>query len=226
MNNMIPRIAEIVGPAGAGKTTLYNALSFKNESIHPDNFPDVRKISAAPFFIWNGLQIYPTLLNLSQPNSRKLTQREFAWLSILYGWPSVLQKELKSDKTIILDQGPVYLLTEISAFGPGFLREQKADFFWQGMFSRWADTLDMIVWLDADDGELLKRIRTRDKEHVVKNESIETTFEFLAGYRKAYEWIISNLSANHSDLKILQFDTTHTSPDEIANQLLFEFDST
>ena len=83
----------------------------------------------------------------------------------------------------------------------------------------------MIVWLDAPDTDLLKRIRNRDKEHVVKNESIETTFEFLAGYRKAYEQTISSLSANHNDLKVLRFDTSQKSPQEIANQLLFEFGS-
>lgn len=219
-------MVEIVGPAGAGKTTLCNALSHYNESIHLGNFPDVRKISDAPFFIWNGLQISPALLSLSQHNSRKLTRREFAWLSILNGWSAILQRDFKNNITIILDQGPVYLLTEISEFGPEYLGGKKAENLWQDLYSRWADALDMIVLLDADDIELLKRIRTRDKEHIVKNESIETTFEFLAGYRKAYERIISNLSAIQPNLKILRFDTTHISPEEIANQLLFEFDST
>ena len=167
----------------------------------------------------------PTLFNLSQHNSRKLTRREFAWLSILNGWPGVLQKELKNNKTIILDQGPVYLLAELSEFGPEFLKRQEAEKMWQDLYSRWADRLDMIVWLDAPDTDLLKRIRSRDKEHVVKNESSETTFEFLAGYRKAYERTISNLSANHNNLKILRFDTSQKSPQEIANQLLFEFGS-
>jgi deoxyadenosine/deoxycytidine kinase len=226
MNNMVPRIVEIVGPAGAGKTTLCQALSHCNESIHLSNFPDVRKISNAPFFIWNGLQITPALLSLSQRNSRKLTRREFAWLSILYGWPGVLQKELKkNDRTIILDQGPVYLLTETSEFGPEYLRRQRAENLWWDLYSRWADMLDMIVWLDAADTDLLKRIRSRDKGHVVKNESVETTFEFLDSYRKAYEWTISNLSANHLGLKVLRFDTSRKSPEEIASQLLFEFGS-
>jgi shikimate kinase len=226
MNNMIPRIVEIVGPAGAGKTTLYFALSFNNESIHPGNFPDVRKISAAPFFIWNGLRISPALLGLSRHNGRNLTLREFAWLSILYGWPGILRKEPKKNKVVILDQGPVYLLTEISEFGPEYLGGQTAEDLWQELYSRWADALDMIVWLDAPDADLLKRIRSRDKGHVVKNESDETTLEFLNRYRKAYERIISNLSANHPDLKILRFDTTQMLPEEITNQLLFEFNST
>lgn len=226
MNNIAPRIVEIVGPAGAGKSTLYHALSSGNESIRLGNFPDVRKISSAPFFIWNGLQIFFTLLNFPRQKGRKLTRREFAWLSILKGWPDVLQKELKNNnKVIILDQGPVYLLAETSELGPEYLRRLNAEKIWLNLYSRWADTLDMIVWLDAPDADLLKRIRNRDKEHIVKNESTETTFEFLADYRRAYEKTIFSLAANRNDLKILRFDTSQKSPQEIANQLLFELDS-
>jgi deoxyadenosine/deoxycytidine kinase len=214
---------EIVGPAGAGKTTLCHELKTINESILLVNFPDVRKISNAPFFIWNGLQIAPTLLGLRRHISRKLTRREFAWLSILYGWPVVLQRKLKNNQTIILDQGPVYLLTETGEFGPEYLRRQKTKNLWRNLYSQWADTIDMIVWLDAADTDLLKRIRSRDKEHVVKNESVGTTFEFLAHYREAYERTISKLSVNHPNLKILRFDTSQNSPQEIAKQLLSEF---
>jgi len=222
MNNMSAHIVEFVGPAGVGKTTLCHALS-RCEDIQLSNFPDVRKISNAPFFVWNGLQISPALLSLRRHISRKLTRREFAWLSILYGWPTVLQKESQIDRVIILDQGPVYLLTETREFGPEFLRRQNTENLWRDLYSRWADTLDMIIWLDAEDADLLKRIRSRDKEHVVKNESAETTFEFLTGYRKAYERTISNLSLSHPGLKVLRFDTSRRSLEEIACRLLFEF---
>jgi hypothetical protein len=222
MDSTLPRIVEIIGPAGAGKTSLCHVLS-QSKSIHPGNFPDVRRISNAPFFIWNGLQVSPLLLNLQRHSSRKLTRREFAWLSILNGWPEVLQKELEYNKTIILDQGPVYLLAEIREFGPAFLKRQEAEKMWRDLYSRWADRLDMIVWLDAQDIDLLKRIRSREKEHAVRNVSDENTFEFLDAYRKAYEQIILHLLAKHPDLKTLRFDTSQQSLEEIAYRLLIEF---
>jgi deoxyadenosine/deoxycytidine kinase len=225
MNNMVPRIVEIVGPAGVGKSTLCNVLSQSRDSVHLGDFPDARKISYAPFFVENCIRIFPSLFSLPRHTGRKLTRREFAWLAILYGWPTVLQKELKNNKSIILDQGPVYLLAETNELGPEYLKRPNAEEFWRNLYSRWAGTLDMIVWLDAPDAELLKRIRSREKAHVVKNESVETTFEFLAGYRKAFERIISDLSTNHNNLQVLRFDTGQKSPQEIANQILFELAS-
>jgi shikimate kinase len=221
---VFPGIVEIIGLAGAGKTSLCHALS-QSKSIHLGNFPDVRRISNAPFFIWNGLQISPLLLDLQRHSSRKLTRREFAWLSILNGWPEELQKELEYNKIIVLDQGPVYLLAEIREFGPAFLKIEEAEKMWRDLYSRWADRLDMIVWLDAQDIDLMKRIRNRDKGHLVKNQSVEVTLEFLACYRRAYERTISNLLANNPDLKILRFDTSQKSAEETACQLLIEFGS-
>ena len=221
----IPRVVEIVGLAGAGKTTLSQTLSIQNEHIHLSSFPDVRNIVYAPFFIWQGFQITPTLLTLSRKDSRQLTRREFAWLSILSGWPTTLQKELRKNRDIfILDQGPVYLLTEISEFGPNFLKKERSEQLWQTLYDRWAAMLDTIVWLDTTDELLIERICSRDKKHVVKGESTQTIVEFLGRYRMAYERTLSKLTANHSALKILVFDTSRQSPEEIANHLLAEFD--
>lgn len=219
----IPRLVEIVGPAGAGKTTLSQVLSQRSDQLHLANFPNVRNILNSPFFIWNALQIAPALLGLSRQNGRKLTRREFVWLSILNGWPSLLKKELKGNKIILLDQGPIFLLTDTSEFGPACLRSPKADIFWHSLFSRWAALLDTIVWLDLSDADLLERIRSRDKDHPVKNKSIEITFEFLARFRKGYTRVISNMSVHCPDLKILYFDTSQKTPQEIADQLLLEF---
>jgi hypothetical protein len=216
------QIVEIVGPAGAGKTTLYRALSHHNQYIQPGNFPDVRNISNIPFFFWNVLQISPALIGLPKNHNRKLTRRELAWLSILRGWPNQLKQGSEQKKIIVLDQGPVYLMAETSEFGPDYLREQKADKFWKTFYSRWANTLDMIIWLDTADAYLVDRIRNRDKDHVIKNESVETTLDFLARYREAYERIISSLVAANTNLKVRRFDTARSTTEEIAIQLLYE----
>jgi hypothetical protein len=185
-------------------------------------------VTNAPFFIAHGIRLIPSVIDLPQRCDRWLSRREFAWLTILNGWPGILQRERKKrDDIILLDQGPVYLLTEASEFGPEYLRKKKsAVLLLNDLYSRWAHILDLVVWLDAADNDLAERIRTREKGHPVKERSMETTLEFLACYRKAYERTIARLSANHSGLKVLRFDTSSTSLPEIACQLLPEFGTT
>lgn len=217
------RRVEIIGPAGAGKTTLYRALGCHIESVRLENFPDVRKWSDAPFFISNGIQLIPGLLRLSQPKSRQLTRREFAWMSILHGWPALLSRESKNgNRVTVLDQGPIYLLAEVWLFGPEYLRQNSADGLWQDFYNRWATTLDMVVFLDAANDILLERIRNRSQEHVVKDQPATVVYEFLDRYRIEYEFILSILTAKNADLKILQFDTGRQQAQDIVDQFLSE----
>ena len=220
------RIVEMIGPAGAGKTTLGNTLIRTGNGFRLSNFPDVRKAINAPFFISYGLRLLPLLIDIPKHGDRWLSRREFAWLTILNGWPGVLQTELKKNNDIILlDQGPIYLLTEANEFGPKYVRQKKsAKKLWNDLYCRWANLLDAVVWLDAADADLAERIRSRDKGHPVKDRSMETTFEFLVCYRRAYERTIARFSAIHPDLKVLRFNTSRMSPQEIACQLLHQFD--
>jgi hypothetical protein len=215
------RVVEIVGPAGAGKTTLYHALDCYDKSIRLENFPDVRKVADAPFFISNGLKLIPSLLRLYRSNSRHLTRREFAWMSILVGWSSLLRKESRDgNKVIILDQGPVYLLTEMRLFGPEYLRQKVAEEFWQDLFDRWRTTLHMVIWLDAPNDVLLARIRSRQQEHIVKAEPAMVVYEFLDRYRVEYEFILSVLTSKKANLQVLRIDTGQQCPQDVANQFL------
>jgi hypothetical protein len=223
----LPRVVEIIGPAGAGKTTLYKALNNYPEQIRLGGFPKVHKAEDAPFFIRYGLQLVPSLFRLYRRTSRQLSQREFAWLSILNGWPFVLQREVeKNSQVIVLDQGPVYLLTEMREFGPEYLKRTEAEKLWQKLYCRWAATLDVIVWLDAADIYLLERIRTREQGHVVKNEASPVILEFLERYRRAYEFTLSKLETNASGPRLLRFDTGRQQPAEIVDRLLAKFGCT
>jgi adenylate kinase family enzyme len=217
------RIVEIVGPAGAGKTTLCQALDRYTESVRLENFPDVHKVADAPFFISNGLQLIPSLLSIYRSSSRQLTRREFAWMTILSGWSALLQRESNDgNKVIILDQGPIYLLAEMRLFGPEYLRQKKAERFWQDLYDHWTDTLHMVICLDAPDDVLLNRIRTRRQDHIVKNQPATVVCDFLNSYRSEYEIILSILTGKNSGLKVLQFDTGRQQPKDIVNQILSE----
>jgi deoxyadenosine/deoxycytidine kinase len=216
-------VVEIIGPAGAGKTTLYQALDCCTESVRLGNFPDVRKVTDAPFFISNGLRLIPSLLRLYRRNSRQLTRREFAWMTILSGWSDLLRRGSNSDnKVVILDQGPIYLLAEMRLFGPEYLKQKTAEKLWQDLYECWRATLHTVVWLDAANDVLLNRIRNRRQEHVMKTQPATVVYEFLGRYRTEYEFIISALTAKVVGPKVLQFDTERQQPTDIMNQFLSE----
>jgi deoxyadenosine/deoxycytidine kinase len=217
------KIIEIVGPAGAGKTTLYQALGCHTDRIRLENFPDVHKWADVPFYILNGIQLISSLICLPRSNSRQLTRREFAWMSILYGWSALLRKQSKeSNKAIILDQGPIYLLAEMRLFGPEYLRQSSTDSLWQDFYQRWKTTLDMVVLLDAANDVLLERIRNRKQELIVKDQPVAVVYDYLNHYRAEYAFLLSTLAARNADLKILRFDAGLLRPEDILNRFLSE----
>lgn len=221
-----PRIiVELVGPAGAGKTTLASELIKRNIPIQLVTPPYFREIRHFPFFTKNVLSLLPIILYTHHDNHhRQLTLREIVWMATLNGWQRILaQQATRNDTNIILDQGPVYLLTELYAFGPDCLKDQNVKKWWGTTFKRWANILDLIVWLDTSDHTLIERIHTRGKWHLMKGQQEIEIVGFLAEYREAYENVISLLMSYNPALKIIKFNTGLESLELVLDRLLINF---
>jgi hypothetical protein len=147
-------------------------------------------------------------------------------MSILYGWSSLLLKQSQeSNKAILLDQGPVYLLAEMQLFGPEYLRHQAANKLWQDLYKRWSATLQIVVILDTTDDVLLDRIRNRQQELIVKEQPEAVVYEYLNLYRAKYAFLLATFAAKNPDLKTLRFDTGLLRPEDILDQFLSELHS-
>ncbi len=219
------RVIEVIGPAGAGKTTLYKALKNCPDKFQLSNFPDVHQSKDIPFFINHGLRLFPSLLTISRKDSRQLSRREFAWMTVLRGWPTVLRRESKKTSQIIaLDQGPVYLLAEMWELGPEYVRQPAAREFWQDLYARWGKILDMVIWLDASNADLLERIRTRPQDHIVKGETDEAMVEFLDHYRHMFDFTMGALKEKNPNLQVLKYDTGVQSTQAILDDMLIKIE--
>jgi deoxyadenosine/deoxycytidine kinase len=217
------RIVEIVGPAGAGKTTVSEILSCHHKRVQLGRFPDVHKKSDAPFFVYYSLSLLPFLVSSCLGKGCVIKRRSLAWLAILKGWPRRLQIEKKrSDKVVVLDQGPIYFLAETSELGPDCLKSPRAVKFWEEVYARWRNTLDAVIWLDADNAHLHQRIRSRATDHVVKYAPTPKVFDFLDRYRMAYQEVFSRLNVAEGGLRIIRIDTGQEKPEEIAARLAVE----
>jgi shikimate kinase len=221
IRKIISPVIELVGPAGAGKTSLARTLGSRNKRIRIIDPPYFRKIEKLPFFIWNTLSLLPTFFNLYfHHGGTSPTRRHFVWMATLNGWHKKFHNMGNDHTIILLDQGPIFFMAQLFFLGPECLRSHKAR-IWQGrMYKKWAVTLDTVLFLDASDSQLMERIRGREKEHIMKKKPVSGVSEFLAQYRLAYKGVISNLAANNHDLKVLYFDTTQFSLEETANRIL------
>jgi thymidylate kinase len=218
-------IVELAGLAGAGKSTVAEALKQYSDLVLIERPPYFRSINEIPFFARNTLLLLPTLLHLSpaEKGRRWLTGHEIAWMAILLGWHHRLKRRsANSGRIVVLDQGPVFTLMMLHLFGPETLKSSRAREWWTRTCEQWAATLDLVVWLDATNATLVARIRARDIWHGVKEKSDTEAFEYLEGYRESFGRVLSSLTASNHDLRVLEFDTGQESLGRVLDKLLLE----
>lgn len=129
------------------------------------------------------------------------------------------QQASNNGRVTVLDHGPIYRLAFLREFGPEITNSPSYKRWWESMFKEWVTILDMVIWLDAPNDVLWKRIRTRDRWHMVKNKCEGEAFEFLTRYRASFEQTIAE-SQMISQIKLLRFDTYQESVELISEKIL------
>jgi thymidylate kinase len=214
-----PLIVELVGPAGAGKTTLSRVLVQQSEKIQIGSEIELRKPKYIPVFILNALFLLSVILRWHR-HSRWFTWEEIKALVYLRGWSHVLKSEAgHKGKVVLLDHGPVFKLATLNEFGPQMLKDAGYDQWWSDMFRQWASVVDIVVWLDAPDRVLEKRINIRDQRHLVKGTTASEVAYFLARYRSSFERVLAKIESYKAPI-LLQFDTSRIPIEQVADEIL------
>ena len=211
-------MVELVGPAGAGKTTLSRVLVHGSEKVVVAADISLRKKEYLLLFLKNFSSVLPLLVGSGRPD-RSFTWDEVKAMIYLKESPSALRREATNGHTIILlDHGPIFKLATLYAFGPERLKSEAFETWWSDMFRQWAFLLDMIVWLDAPDSILEERINSRPQRHAVKGKSQAEVREFLERYRSSYQKMLTKLVADGGPT-LCQFDTSQNSLEQIAEMV-------
>jgi thymidylate kinase len=214
-----PIIMELIGPAGAGKTTLSRALSQRDEDIVIGPDIELRKVSHIPVFI-RSISSSASLFLYQRKSNRQPTWTELKDIAYLKGWPQFLRRRpSNTGKVILLDQGPVFRMATLHEFGPESLRSEASKTWWLHLYEQWASTLDILIWLDTSDAVLMERINTRTKKHDIKGRPELEAQQFLTQYRRSFNAVLTKLKS-YNGPTILQFDTSKISIEQIADEIL------
>lgn len=209
-----PCVIEFVGPAGAGKTSLIDALRRRDPGLRaPIRISDRRYLAQAAV---EALFLTPMLI-------RELTRASgYAWSDTRYLLElNTLRRAVESAREsgaprILLDEGPAYVLARGVAFGGTGPAGRSFDVAWTRGIRRWGRILDVIIWLDAPDDVLADRIRSRRKAHRMKEAADAEIRAFLANYRCAYDWVIDQLAAT-GRTRLFRFDTSDLTVERLAD---------
>lgn len=211
-------IVELIGPAGAGKSTLLRALRRHDPqlSFFADRLP-ARKPENIPFYLENGLRALPMLGRLYYQGTR-LSREEVSRILYLQGMPRFFSHQLSPHLPTVVDQGPIFELTQLQAFGTTALHTAVNQPWWEQLYQQWANRLLLAVWLDAPDEVLLPRIRSRAQEHRIKHLADQAATAMLARYRQTFGSVMAQLQ-RHAQIPILRLMSAETAVETLAAQV-------
>jgi thymidylate kinase len=210
---------ELVGPAGAGKSTVLAALREKGVI----GGVRVRDWIRWPQLVARAAALQPLFWDLAWRAPGYLWESASHLLRLKAMYPAV-QKLATTGAPVALDEGPVFLLARLAVYLNAGERSRALDLFCQNATEFWTDKLDAVIWLDAPDPVLVRRIRERQKSHRLKQEPEEAMVEFLQSYRLAYEQVLSKLLAT-GEVRRMAFDTSEIGPRSIAARVLTELET-
>ena len=209
-------ITEIVGVAGAGKSTISRILAQRNPAIWCSFH--LRPKQFIPAFLVKAILSLPSYLYRYR-NGNQLSWETLRVMVYLEKLHRVLSRYKSNDSTnFFLDQGPVYCLAHLREFGFEGVRDQNLELWWLHMLSDWASTLDVIFWIDAQDAVLIERIYSRSTWHRVKDMSEQKAREFLTSYRDTYRQVVSQLTSEAGP-RVFRFSTDEEPMDQIVNEI-------
>jgi hypothetical protein len=198
-------VVELIGPPGAGKTTLRRAvlsLEPRSLTIRIDRRRDLAVVARTAL----GL-VRPVVAAVAQQR-HLLSWRDAVQHTRLRALrPAVARAAASGAPLALLDEGPVYALAKLEAYGHVSGEEGFFGTRWRDALARWREVVDLVVWLDAPDALLVRRIRGRAKAHPVKVAGPLEATRFISRYRAAYDTIVARMCTSGGP-RLLRLDTS------------------
>lgn len=205
-------LIELAGVAGSGKSTVTSNLTPDSMARAP--FISARDPSQVGLFVLS----LPRLTPLVAANFRhppRMTWADYKLMVYVTTWDRHLEGGTGS---LLFDQGPLYALVRLKAKGIGVTATPVFDEWWSEMLTKWLDRISLVVWLDAPDEILMKRINQRDQAHLLKNAPPRESKGFLERYRALFDEIAA-VSEARGRPAIHRIDTGSVTAEEVAGMV-------
>ncbi len=196
---MKPRWAELVGPPGAGKSSVLAAVASGHGYAVLDASPFAGRRRLTPALRGTRAVLEASVGTRRPPSGRQQTR----WWARLGAYDAMLER-YGSAKPVVVDQGPIYTLSRLV----GDVSTPSAERWWNDQLARWTVGLEFVAVLDASDEELLTRIDRRTKSHALRGADTGTATRELARQRTAIERTVERLESLGVSVIWLHTDTT------------------
>jgi shikimate kinase len=211
-----PLVVELIGLPGSGKSTIARALGRHAHEVRADlgvvGMPRALLLGSA-------VRLVPALIDLHR-GARLPLWREARQMVRLDALHRLLHRPAwRPYRMLAMEEGPVLVLGWLRVFCPGSSRRAGFSRWWGRAVSDWAQTVDVVVVLDAPEPILLQRIRSRPKPHLVRDWSDREVGEFLSSFRHAFDEVVRALTTENGP-RLMTFCTATQTADEIAEAIL------
>lgn len=210
-----PIVAELVGPAAAGKTSLLLAISRQDPA-------GCARLRPPPYqYLRHAVPLAGTFLSLHRPY-RGLLWKEMKRITYLATLRGLLRREVAAGReTVLMDEGAVYMFARLLVYGGGRTASRAFGHWWKRAITEWADELHLLVCLDAPDPELVRRMRARPQRHRMQALPDSAVLGFISEYRSAYARVIEALTAIRG-LRVVTVRTDQAPTDDLARRVAAE----
>jgi thymidylate kinase len=210
------RKIEILGVAGAGKSTLATLLE-RSAGVEMATFIHARRPSHLVQIVRGIPRLLPIAVGgLTRPP--RMSWSEFKLLVYVTRWRRVLRRRMPPGAVLVFDQGPLYALVRLTAEGKPFTTRQAFERWREEMLGSWARELTALIFLDAPDAVLWDRINERPQGHKAKGEEAKAGLRFIARYRRSFEDLLRRVEALAGP-EVLRFDTSSMTAAQITEKI-------
>jgi deoxyadenosine/deoxycytidine kinase len=209
-------LVEVAGVAGSGKSSLTRSMC-EDSGFSIGGFIHTR----LPSHLLRVARAVPRLLPILASDRRRprMSWPEFKLMVYVTRWRTVLHREIhRRGGVTVLDQGPIYSLVRLKAEGKPFTTSPAFEAWWEDMLQIWVEELSTVVWLDASNDVLWRRINGRPQLHKKKGEGVDEGRRFIDTYRRSFEEVLHRMESLGAP-EVLRFDTEEATAEQLATRL-------